>query len=170
MQELYNYYTYELCEEVTFNLVTLNTPVVEGGATLSAEAEENINHYQIFSINDKVIPEAGFNRTGIMLSGGETANIFHKPGGEKSYRAASKGSDLGRPNKLSSSADFNIGYRDQYFMKPWKGFDTRTWVTQHRGWLQDNYEQWAPQLQNAVFNNYDDRDGNTSPVTPSDIG
>ena len=149
-EKVYQYYA-EKGEEVKINLVTLNTPnVVDGGYQLSEEASNQISWYQVSATNDKVIKQAGFNKTGILNEGGETAKGNGKPTGEFSYKDDFESNKSGSTRRLHPQADYSIEYKDKtgigsVFKKG--GFKN---IVRHRGWLPANTSKWIKDLEKKI--------------------
>lgn len=131
--------------EIAINFLTINTPSITGGATLE---DLSINHYHVYCKSDLITPRAGYNRTGILLRGGESKNWFGKPSGGEYSKKKDMGSGIdGSTSWEFKSAQININYKDQY---RFKGLSPRTHIVSHRGWLEKNVDQWLPQLINRI--------------------
>lgn len=140
-------------EGVEINVLTLNTPSVEGGTQLFDEANERVNYIHVAATNYIVVPHGGFNKSGGPLnSRGEKTNLIGKPnGGEFSYPNISKGSNQGRASRYFSSADVRVAYKDAYKGRLWTG-GPKTWLTGHRGWLPNYQKRWMPLVKGQLSN------------------
>ncbi len=131
-----------LGSELEINILTLNTPNVQGGAKLE---DLSIKHYHVYCKSDEVSPRAGFNKTGLLVQGGERKNWLGKPiGGEYSIKKDIGSGKAGSTIWKFDSALINIEYLDQY---RFKGLNPRTHFVSHRGWLLQNVNEWLPKLQ-----------------------
>ena len=127
----------------TINIVTINTPCIAGGPRLF---NSKINHYNIISKGDKIVPIAGFNKTGLINKVISNKTLWQKlKYGEFSYR---RSVDTEVPGSIISvfPSAINIFYKDQYWMK---GLNPKTHFTRHRGYLERNVKTWIPQLKEA---------------------
>lgn len=133
--------------ETEINFLTINTPKIAGGYKLE---DETINHYHVYCKTDMVVPRAGFNKTGVKNSGGESRNWLGKPVGGEYSRKKDMGSNIiGSTNWEFESARINLQYTDQY---RFKGLNPRTHFVSHRGWLEKNVRQWVPALEQKIKN------------------
>jgi hypothetical protein len=131
----------------TINIVTINTPCIAGGPRLF---DSKINHYNIISKGDKIVPIAGFNKTGLINEVISNKTLWQKlKYGEFSYRRSVDTEVLGSIISVFPSAN-NIFYKDQYWMK---GLNPKTHFTRHRGYLERNVNNWIPQLKKAYSEN-----------------
>lgn len=126
--------------DIDINIITLNTPNVIGGAQL---ANPEIIHFNIYCPEDKIIPFAGFNKSGLqdeIIEDNKLKNEYSYPGDIDSGK---KGS-TSRTFRLATS---NIAYNDQYFLKG--VIPIKHWSC-HRGMLPKNVEQWSAALKVAA--------------------
>jgi hypothetical protein len=132
--------------DVEIVLVTLNTPRVIGGETM---VDTSVDHFHIYCPHDLIVPRAGFNKTGIQFAGGETRTIWGSPKGGEFSRAKQFESGIhGTTSRTFDSALINIAYEDQYRHR---GFNPKTHIVSHRGWLPKNVKIWAKILELAVL-------------------
>ncbi len=125
-----------LGSDVDINIITLNTPNVIGGAQL---ADPEINHFNIYCPNDKIIPFAGFNRSGLQDDFSEEAKLKNEYSHPGDLDSGKKGST----SRTFGMATSNIAYKDQYFLK---GVVPIKHLSCHRGMLPKNVEQWVTTL------------------------
>ena len=96
--------------------------------------------------DNDISARTGYDKTGILKSGGDTKFLGIIPTGEK-----------GKATQVASTKQLDIFYHDQYQFRFTKGNDLTSWLTGHRGWKTKNVQQWMPKFKEQHDENQADK-------------